>query len=345
MAGRFCQECGAPNEAAAKYCARCGSELRAGVPPPAPITPYGPAPYGPGAAPPVAGAPAPYAYPYPPAYGPAYPYPGPYLGYAELERQKQVDRTKTGLLLLAVAFLIGWIPLIQIIGLILAVIGAILVILGRKAFGARHPTFVVVSVLLYVVSLVLTGIFVAWFLLATFQASTGNPRALVSAFWPFLGGVIGAGALAGVAEVLFVHELEKPVGRYLLYAALVATIVVPIATALAFMSTFNEVLAGIANGTITDPNDPRLAPIYGAGNTLALVDAVSSVLFGVAYLLAWQRIERKEIPPAPMAVPPPGPVFAPAAPPAPAASPQGPPSPGPPAPGAVGGPPEPRPPP
>ena len=33
MAGRFCQECGAPNEAIARYCAKCGSELRAGVPP------------------------------------------------------------------------------------------------------------------------------------------------------------------------------------------------------------------------------------------------------------------------------------------------------------------------
>jgi hypothetical protein len=238
-----------------------------------------------------------------------------------------------------VSFLIGWIPLIQLIGLILAIIGAILVILGRKAFGPRHATFVVVSVILYVVSLVITRIFLAWFLVATFQASTGGPRVLLSAFWPFVGGVIGAGALAGVAKVLFVHELEKPIGRYLLYAALVATIVVPIATVLVLVATFNEILIAIANGTITNPNDPRLAPLYDAGNTLALVGGIPSVLFGVAYLLAWQRVERKEIPATPVAVPVPGPFSA------QGAAPQGTPYTFPPGPGPEGAPPEPRPPP
>ena len=346
MAGRFCQECGAPNEAVAKYCAKCGSELRAGIPPPVPATPYGPATYGP-ATPPMAGAPAPYAY-YPPAYGPAYPYPGQYpgyLGYAELERQKQVDRTKTGLLLLAVSFLISWIPLVLVIGVILAVIGAILVILGRKAFGPRHASSVVISVLLYVVSIVLAAIFFAWFFVASYEATNGNLRALLPVFWPFIGGVIGSGVLAGVAQVLFVHDLEKPIGRYLLYAAFVTAVVVPIVTALALASTFNAILADIANGTITNPNDPRLAPLYDAESTLALVDAIPSVLFGVVYFLAWQRIERREIPAMPIAAPAPGPILARATLPAPGSIPLGPPSVAPSEAGPVHGPPEPPPPP
>jgi len=323
MAGRFCQECGAANEAIARYCAKCGSELRAGVPPASPPAPAPYAPYPPPVAPPGTAVPPVYSpYTYPPVYGPAYPYAGPYIGYpnyAEMERVKQVDRTKTGLLLLAVGFLIGWVPVIGAVGALLSLIGAILVILGRKAFGDRHSNFVLVSVILYIAALVLTGVFVAWFFVVTFQAfSQGSPRPFLSAFWPFLGGVIAASALGAVAEVLFVHELEKPIGRYLLYAAFVASIAVPLATVLILLPAFTAVLDGIANGTIGNPGDPRLEVLQTIGSTLALLSVIPSVLFGVAYFLAWQRINRREIPaaaPGGPAPPSPSPYAPPAAPP------------------------------
>ena len=321
MAGRFCQECGAANEAIAKYCATCGSELRAGIPPAST-----PAVAAPPDAPPVAAAPPPYApypnapgyapgygIPYPPAYGPPYPFAGPYPAYpnfAEIERTKQVDRTKTGLLLLAVGFLIGWIPLVGPIGALLSFIGAILVILGRQAFGARHSNFVILSVILYITSIVLVGAFIIWFAIATFQMfSRGNARPLLSVFWPFLGGVIGASALGAVAEVLFVHELEKPIGRYILYAALIAAIAVPLATVLVLLPAITAALDGIASGTITNPNDGRLAVLLNVSETLGLLSVVADVLFGLGYFLAWQRIERREIPAvtAPAGVPSPSP--------------------------------------
>jgi len=302
LAGRFCQECGAPNEAAAKYCARCGAELRAGVPPgAAPPTAAGPAPVPPPlAAPPYA--PYPVPAPYVP-YGPPYPYAGPYPGYpayADVERTKQIDHTKTGLLLLAIGFLIGWIPYIGGIGILLGFIGAILVILGRTAFGTRHSMFVIVSVVLYVASIVIAAAFFLWFVVVGLQTlSQGSPRPFTSAFWPFVGGVIVASVIARLAEVLFVHELEKPVGRYLLYAALLASIVVPVVAILVLMASFDAVLSGIANGTITNPNDSRLQGLRTVGDTLGLVGAIPSVLLGIAYLLAWQRIDRREIPAGP----------------------------------------------
>jgi len=242
-------------------------------------------------------------------YAPPYPYAGPYPGYpnyADVERTKQIDHTKTGLLLLAIGFLIGWVPIIGGIGIILGFIGAILVILGRAAFGARHSTFVILSVVLYIAVIVLAVAFFLWFLLAGFQAaSQGNPRPFVSAFWPFVGGLIVSSVIARVAQVLFVHELEEPLGRYLLYAALVASIVVPVLAVLALMSSLNAVLAGIANGTITNPNDSRLDALRNVSGTLGLLGAIPSVLLGVAYFLAWQRIERREIPAAPPGTPSP----------------------------------------
>ena len=302
MAGRFCQECGAPNEAAAKYCARCGSELRAGVAPGATPPPpaAGPAPVPPSYFPPYTT--YPYAAPYVP-YPPPYPYAGPYPGYpnyADVERTKQIDHTKTGLLLLAIGFLIGWVPIIGGIGVILGFIGAILVILGRAAFGARHSTFVILSVVLYIAFIVLAVAFFLWFLFVGFQAaSQGNPRPFASAFWLFVGGIVVASVIARVAEVLFVHELEKPVGRYFLYAGLLASIVVPVVAVLVLKASFDALLTGIANGTITNPNDPRIGTLRNVGDTLGLLGAIPSVLLGVAYLLAWQRIERREIPAGP----------------------------------------------
>ncbi len=305
MAGRFCQDCGAPNEAIARYCAQCGSELRAGVPPAAPPGPFpAPGPHAPSPAPVAPPAPVPPPLyspsPYPPMYGSAYPYAGPYPAYpnyAVMERQKQVDRTKTGFLLLAVGFLIGWVPLIGAVGGLLAFIGAILVILGRKAFGDRHATLVIISIVVYIASFVLSAVFIAWFFLAGLQSSIeGNPRPFLSAFWPFIGGLIVASAIGAVAQVLFVHELEKPIGRYLLYGALVASIVIPIGAVLVLMPALSAVLDGIASGTITNPNDPRLAALEGVQGLLTLASVVPSVLFGIAYFLAWQRIDRREIP-------------------------------------------------
>lgn len=340
MAGRFCQECGAPNEAIAQYCARCGSVLRAGVPPSTPPPFPAPAPYAaypPPMAPPASAPPPLYSpYPYPPMYGPAYPYAGPYAGYsnfAVIERRKQMDRTKTGLLLLTVGFLIGWVPVISVIGGILAFIGSILVIVGRKAFGDRHATLVIIAVVVYVVSFVLLVVVIAWFAITTFQAAIqGDPRRFLGVFWPFVGGIIGASAIGAVGQMLFIHELEKPLGRWLLYGGLIAAIVVPIGVVAVLAPSLNAILDGIASGAITNPNDPRLVALGSVQDLLTLASVVPAALFAIAYFLAWQRIDRREIPADAAAlsvpVPSPYPYVPPAMPvpsPAPPAPPPGPP--------------------
>src|SRR5213592_907352 len=109
MAGSVtCPRCGAANSPGTMFCVNCGSALSAG-----------------------AGG--------PPAAAPMYPGAMPGLPSAwDAERRKQIDRTKTGVLLLLIGTLIGWLPIIGVLGGLLVLIGAILVILGRKAFGAAH---------------------------------------------------------------------------------------------------------------------------------------------------------------------------------------------------------------
>lgn len=89
--------------------------------------------------------------------GPMYPPPYGASGYGygvppwEYERKKQIDRTKTGILLLLIGTLIGWLLIIGVIGSLLILIGAILVILGRRAFGPSHSRNVILSIVLFFV--------------------------------------------------------------------------------------------------------------------------------------------------------------------------------------------------
>src|SRR5438128_11997416 len=90
------------------------------------------------------------------AAAPMYPPAMPGLPSAwDADRRKQIDRTKTGLLLLLIGGLISWIPIDGILGGLLLLIGAILVILGRKAFYSPHARNVVIAILLFFIGIII----------------------------------------------------------------------------------------------------------------------------------------------------------------------------------------------
>jgi len=297
MAGRFCQECGAPNEAAATTCVRCGATLRAGIPSPSPPT-YGP----------------PMAYGQVPAYPPQY-VPPPYAAnWVEAERRKQADRTKTGVLLLAVGALLSWVPLVNAIGGILALVGAILVILGRKAFGRRHATFVLVSVAIFLMGIAVPVFFVVELALVIVQGSfNGDFRGVAPFLWPVLFGSVAATAVTSVAWVLFVHELSTKTGRIPLYTGLAASAIVgPLVLFFILATDVNAVGAATQTGGVTSSELQSWVSYFET--QLDFASAPQYLLFGIAYFLVYQRLSRGEIPPptpvpsihAPYGVPPPG---------------------------------------
>jgi len=87
-----------------------------------------------------------------------------------------IGRTKNGLLLLAVSGLLGPFPILNYLGGILAIVGAVLMILGRGAFGDAHSRNVVLSVVIYIVGLVILFIIGASFALsiASIELSGGQ---------------------------------------------------------------------------------------------------------------------------------------------------------------------------
>ncbi len=351
MAGRFCQECGAPNDAAATRCATCGAVLKEGIPPGAAGAAVLPPPAGapPGAGPPPYGPPPTYG---PPVYGPpGYGYPG-YGGYpgavipdyAGMERRRQVDRTKYGVLVLALAMLVSLVPFFGTVclSIVLFLVGLILMAIGRKAFGGRHAAFVMGSVALVVLYVVLLVVLSVWFVLVIDAAArTGDLGGISATFWTYLGGVLAAGFLEAIAWVLIVHELENRLGRFLLYGAFVALVLIQVAVLVLLAPQVNAILAALQNGTLTDPNDPRILELDSVTTTLSLVGAVPTILFAGAYLLAYLRVSRGDVPgtppPAPAAPWPPAPspyVPPPGTPSPPPAGPASPPAGPPPGPGA-----------
>lgn len=266
-----CPRCGFQNSPGYQFCVNCGA--------------------------PLGGAPA-----FMPA-GTTSGYPPP-TGYAAIppavdyKRQEHVDRTRTGLLLLMLGALLGWVPFgISLIGVVLSLIGAILVILGRKAFGGEHTRFVLVAIVLFFVGILINFVAGIALGLAVVSAALGTaPTAasLESAVNVLLIGSILAAIVGGLAQVLFTSSIQNPPGRVLLFAgygaqvALQAVIFLLISPLLAAM-----LAAAFASGTY----DPvPLATLQAQISTWQVFAVIPDLLFAGAYYLAWSRVSRGEIP-------------------------------------------------
>lgn len=220
--------------------------------------------------------------PPPPVYGmpqpPPYPYYGYPSGYWEYQQIGRIDNTKTGLLLLVIGLSISWIPFIGAIGGLVAIIGALLVILGRDAFGREHSRNVILALIVFFagIGVTIAGFFGLFF--GAFYYSTGNPGSLAFASLGILS-VIGGG-VTGLSEVLLTYALQLKSGRILLWTAYAAGI------------------------TISAVNFLLILPLLSGSGVLVLpalllssfLGVIPALLYAVAYYLARERIVRREIP-------------------------------------------------
>src|SRR5207302_9816418 len=157
----------------------------------------------------------------PPAAAPMYPGAMPGLPSAwDAERRRQIDRTKTGVLLILVGTLVGWLPSIGIIGFLLVFVGAILVILGRKAFGAAHSRNVIISIVLVILGIIITVVAGVILVFATISSiipgNAPTPAAITSTFHNFLIILVVGTIVTGLASVLFTYDIQNQTGRLLL---------------------------------------------------------------------------------------------------------------------------------
>ncbi len=193
----YCPQCGSSNPPIAQYCAVCGRPLA--IPRP-----------GYGAPPAVV-----------PQKGTVDPFYRFKDSYYATEQHRSVDRTKTGLLVIAIGFLFAWIPLLGFIGDFFEFAGAIIVILGRNSFGQTHARNVIWAMIISVIALAAgfgIGVIIG---LSEVAASLGinfltNPRTFSGEIYV---SEVVVTAIFGVAEVLLTYALQNKNGRILLWSA------------------------------------------------------------------------------------------------------------------------------
>ncbi len=279
-----CPKCGETLSVEDTVCPRCGTPVT-GSPP---------------AAPAVGGWPPP-----PPPEGPVYPAMGapPEMSY---ERRRAIDRTKTGIALLAIAAALLWIPVVSLLGDLLILIGGILVILGAGPFGAAHERNVWIAAVLYIIGLL--GVFgLAASVMGQIETATNLPAAqvegaVVAAFNTlFVGGVI-VGLFSGIGSVLFLYALMNIRGKVLLWASFVASFAV---LAVAWVVVMPQVGPATAAAYAVSPPDPGpILALDAQVNALKLLNLIPDLLLAAAGFVAWSRIDQGEIP-APSSMPAP----------------------------------------
>lgn len=203
-----------------------------------------------------------------------------------LDMVRDADRTAVGLQLMMGGFLIAWIPVAGIIGVVFLAIGALFAIFGRDAFGYPHTRNVAISVLLWILGGV--GFIVLSSTLSLADASQATDpetlRNILNAV--FIGGLIVA-ALIGLSELLFTYALQERPGRILLWAAFGAGVTVGVVTYLSLLSLI------LSRGVLT----PGLVSAFEAqAFLLGLLNVIPAVMNAAGYVLARGRILRGEIP-------------------------------------------------
>jgi hypothetical protein len=193
--------------------------------------------------------------------------------YLTDNRARDVRRTEVGLFLIVIGFvptiffglfwfyrLFDYFPVIEDLGLVLSVPGLALIVPGRKPFGPKHSNYAILSVSITALFnlLLYTGSF-------SFTLPIVPPGSVE----------ITLTAFPGVSALLLTYVLQGVVGRILLWAAFVYSIVWAV-------TLVYEGWKG--------PLSFLLGPIS------ILLTLASSGIFTVAYYLAYSRVRRKVIP-------------------------------------------------
>jgi len=218
----------------------------------------------------------------------------------DYQEMTAIGRTKNGLLLLAVSGLLGPIPILSYLGGILAIVGAVLMILGRGAFGDAHSRNVVLSVVIYLVGFVILFIVGVSFALSISSielsgaSGASAAAAISSSFNDLLTGAIVGGAVLGVATILFTYAIQSRTGRMLLLAGYVSSLLIGILV----FSIIGPQLSIVVSNSIPTRNVDRsgLDALQSEIQLLRFLNLIPGIIYAVAYYLLWERIDMGDIP-------------------------------------------------
>ncbi len=208
----------------------------------------------------------------------------------DFARQQQIDRTKTGLLLLFIGVLLSWVPYVSFVGGIIFLVGAILLILGRKAFGPAHSRYVLIALALFVAGIVGLVAVVVLLVIAILPAVPTTPEEVLALITTYIPALLVIGGISGLSYPLLAHAVSSRTGQILLWVGYAATLAILVVTYIT--------LIGVFEAAVDFTGDPvvLLSAFLTEFFTIGLLLVVSSVLYAVGYYLAYSRVNRGEIP-------------------------------------------------
>lgn len=219
--------------------------------------------------------------------------------YPALDREvvKGAHDTDRGLLLLAIGLIVGALPVVGLLGVIAAVIGAIFVINGRDAFGQKHSRNVVIAAVVYVLCEIVVLAIAASIepSLLSILRSTTNPTSLSSQLNDLINGYIIAiavvGGILGLSTVVFTYSIQNRLGRALLWLAFVISMLLLIPDFILLSQLPPLISQAVAT---SDPS-----PLYSIVNqtqALRFLAVVPAIIYALAYLNARSLITNGYIP-------------------------------------------------
>jgi len=209
------------------------------------------------------------------------------------------NRAVTGLLLLVIGFVLGWIPFISIIGSLISLIGIIFVILSRKAYGESNRRYVVTGGVLFLIAILATIGLVIGFAVAligqvsttTSGAVTFHTSALKTDLTALFIGIAVVGIIAGLSQVVLVYGLSDRTTRILLWTGFVTSVVLSV---LVFFLIYPEVATAVSQATSgTKFNPAPISSLETQSDLLGATKALPSLLFAWAYYRARAEAMRR----------------------------------------------------
>ncbi|UCF11905.1 MAG: zinc ribbon domain-containing protein [Thermoplasmatales archaeon] len=205
------------------------------------------------------------------------------------------------------------------IGGLLGLIGAILMLLGRKEFGEKHRKFIFYAILVFVISIVVSVLLAGILMFATFTSlgqtsfPSENPSDMVDFFRNSNYITITAitapisAALGGLIWIFGLYQLENKTGRIVLFVAYIIMIVTAIAVAISSKLVFENMINSPAFEELLNTSSYSSSaymqlyssfPWVGTTAIVSLVgNALSNVLLIIALYIPYKRITSGELVP------------------------------------------------
>jgi hypothetical protein len=201
--------------------------------------------------------------------------------------------------------ILGPVPYVNYVGGILVLIGAILVILGRKAFGSSHSRNAIWSIIIYIVGLAIIIIGAIAFIFEVISTTIAFRNAgtvdttvlgqtLQSSFQTLIIAAVIGGAVIGIAQVLFTYAIQNQNGKIILWSAYTTSIIISIVNLIIIAQLVSDAVARSFVGNTFDPGP--LQTLQSRFQVFALLGFIPAALYSTALYLAWSRIGRGELP-------------------------------------------------